>query len=203
MTATTALLSLEDYLSYNDGTDRRYELVNGELIAMSQPKGQHGAITEFLNDQYRAEIQAQGLAWVSKQGFIAICLQQRFAIESPRGGRWDTARIPDVTVATLEQWQGMLDREAIIRLNESPPFLVVEVVSESTRTTDYRSKRVEYNLLEIREYWIVDPLKEQVVVLQLVDDLYEETVFVRDELIESTIFPGLQLSAQQVLNGAL
>lgn len=195
MTATTALLSLEDYLSYNDGTDRRYELVNGELIAMSQPKGQHGAITEFLNDQYRAEIQAQGLAWVSKQGFIAI--------ESPRGGRWDTARIPDVTVATLEQWQGMLDREAIIRLNESPPFLVVEVVSESTRTTDYRSKRVEYNLLGIREYWIVDPLKKQVVVLHLVDDLYEETVFVRDELIESTIFSGLQLSAQQVLNGAL
>ncbi|NEO77502.1 Uma2 family endonuclease [Moorena sp. SIO4G3] len=195
MTATTALLSLEDYLSYNDGTDRRYELVNGELIAMSQPKGQHGAITEFLNDQFRAEIQDQGLAWVSKQGFIAI--------ESPRGGRWDTARIPDVTVATLEQWQGMLDREAIIRLNESPPFLVVEVVSESTRTTDYRSKRVEYNLLGIREYWIVDPLKKQVVVLQLVDDLYEETVVVGDELIESTIFPGLQLSAQQVLNGAL
>ncbi|NEQ83849.1 MAG: Uma2 family endonuclease [Moorea sp. SIO2I5] len=195
MTATTALLSLEDYLSYNDGTDRRYELVNGELIAISQPKGQHGAITEFLNDQFRAEIQDQGLAWVSKQGFIAI--------ESPRGGRWDTARIPDVTVATLEQWQGMLDREAIIRLNESPPFLVVEVVSESTRRTDYRSKRVEYNLLEIREYWIVDPLKKQVVVLQLVDDLYEEKVFVRDELIESTIFPGLQLSAQQVLNGAL
>ncbi|NEQ09408.1 MULTISPECIES: Uma2 family endonuclease [unclassified Moorena] len=195
MTATTALLSLEDYLSYNDGTDRRYELVNGELIAMSQPKGKHGAITEFLNDQYRAEIQVQGLAWVSKQGFIAI--------ESPRGGRWDTARIPDVTVATLEQWEGMLDREAIIRLNESPPFLVVEVVSDSTRTTDYRSKRVEYNLLGIREYWIVDPLKKQVVVLQLVDDLYEETVFVGDELIESTIFPGLQLSAQQVLNGAL
>lgn len=195
MTATTALLSLEDYLSYNDGTDGRYELVNGELIAMSQPKGEHGAITEFLNDQFRAEIQNQGLAWVSKQGFIAI--------ESPRGGRWDTARIPDVTVATLEQWQGMLDREAIIRLNESPPFLVVEVVSESTRTTDYRSKRVEYNLLGIREYWIVDPLKKQVVVLHLVDDLYEETLFVRDELIESTIFPGLQLSAQQVLNGAL
>ncbi|NEQ87712.1 MAG: Uma2 family endonuclease, partial [Moorea sp. SIO2I5] len=88
-------------------------------------------------------------------------------------------------------------------LNESPPFLVVEVVSESTRTTDYRSKRVEYNLLGIRENWIVDPLKKQVVVLHLVDDLYEETVVVGDELIESTIFPGLQLSAQQVLNGAL
>ncbi|NEO70660.1 Uma2 family endonuclease [Moorena sp. SIO3H5] len=195
MTATTTLLSLEDYLSHNDGTDCRYELVNGKLIAMSQPTGQHGAITEFLNDQFRAEIQEQRLAWVAKQGLIAI--------ESPRGGRWDTARIPDVTVVTLEQWEGMLAREAIIRLNESPPWLVVEVVSESTRTTDYRSKRVEYNLLGIREYWIVDPLKKQVLVLHLVDDLYEEKVFVGNELIESIVFPGLQLSAEQVLNGAV
>jgi len=195
MTATTTLLSLEEYLSYNDGTNRRYELVNGELIAMGQPTGKHGAITEFLNDQFRGKIQEQGLAWVAKQGLIAI--------ESPRGGRWDTARIPDVTVVTQEQWEGMLDREAIIRLNESPPLLVVEVVSESTRTTDYRSKRVEYNLLGICEYWIVDPLKQQILVLNLVDDLYEETLFVGDELIESIVFPDLQLSAKQVLHGVL
>jgi Uma2 family endonuclease len=28
-------LSFEDYLKYDDGTDTRYELVNGELIPMS------------------------------------------------------------------------------------------------------------------------------------------------------------------------
>ena len=39
--------------------------------------------------------------------------------------------------------------------------------------------------------------------LRLVDDLYEETVFVGNELIESIVFPGLQLSAQQVLPGTL
>ncbi|NEP13988.1 MAG: Uma2 family endonuclease [Symploca sp. SIO2C1] len=172
------------------------KLNNTEVeYALGQPTGKHGAITEFLNDQFRAKIQEQGLAWVAKQGLIAI--------ESPRGRRWDTARIPDVTVVTLEQWEGMLEREAIIRLHESPPLLVVEVVSESTRTTDYRSKRVEYNLLGIREYWIVDPLKKQVLVLHWVDDLYEETVFVGNELIESIVFPDLQLSVQQVLNGAL
>jgi hypothetical protein len=27
-------MTLEDYLNYDDGTDTRYELVNGELIAM-------------------------------------------------------------------------------------------------------------------------------------------------------------------------
>ncbi|NET56109.1 MAG: Uma2 family endonuclease [Symploca sp. SIO2E6] len=192
MTQTTVKLTLEEYLTSYDGSDNHFELEEGELIVMAQPKGRHGAITEFLNDKFRAQIQQRGLAWVSKQVLIAI--------ESPRGRRWDTARIPDVTVVTLEQWQGMLDRTAIIRLSEPPPLLVVEVVSESTQTTDYRSKRVEYNLLGISEYWIVDPIKKQVVVLRLIDNLYEETIFRGDELIQSTVFPELQLSVQELLN---
>ncbi|MEH2075471.1 MAG: Uma2 family endonuclease [Nostoc sp.] len=35
---------------------------------------------------------------------------------------------------------------------------MLEVVSESTKTVDYRAKRVEYNVLNIPEYWIVDLL---------------------------------------------
>jgi len=192
MTQTTVKLTLEEYLTSGDGSDNHVELIEGELIVMAQPKGKHGAITEFLNDKFRVEIQQQGLAWVSKQVLIAI--------ESPRGSRWDTARIPDVTVVTLEQWQGMLERTAIIRLSEPPPLLVLEVVSESTQTTDYRSKRVEYNLLGISEYWIVDPIKKQFIVLHLIDDLYEEIIFRGDELIQSNIFPELQLSVQEVLS---
>lgn len=129
MAITTQRLSLDDYLAYEDGTDTRYELVNGELIAMAQPKGRHGAIAEFLNDTFRAEIKRLGLEWTSKQ--MAIALQ------SPRGGLWDTARIPDVMVLALEQWRMLRDQEAVIRLNDPPPYLVVEVVSDSTVTADY------------------------------------------------------------------
>ncbi|MEH2280033.1 MAG: Uma2 family endonuclease [Nostoc sp.] len=46
----------------------------------------------------------------------------------------------------------MRNREAVIELNEPPPLLVVEVVSESTKILDYRAKRVEYNVLNIPEY---------------------------------------------------
>jgi len=191
MTITTQRLSLDDYLAYEDGTDTRYELVNGELIAMAQPKGRHGAIAEFLNDTFRAEIKRQGLEWTSKQ--MAIALQ------SPRGGRWDTARIPDVMVLALEQWRILRDQEAIIRLNDPPPHLVVEVVSDSTMTADYRAKRVEYNVLNIPEYWIVDPLKHCITLLQPVDELYEETRYTNNDLVQSAIFPELALTVEQVL----
>jgi Uma2 family endonuclease len=34
VTVATKLMSLEEYLEYDDGTDNIYELVNGELVFM-------------------------------------------------------------------------------------------------------------------------------------------------------------------------
>jgi Uma2 family endonuclease len=191
MAVTTQRFTLDDYLTHDDGTDTRYELVNGELIAMAQPKGRHGAIAEFLNDTFRNEIKRLGREWTAKQMAVAI--------QSPRGGRWDTARIPDVMVLSLEQWRTLRDQEAIIRLNDPPPYLVVEVVSNSTITTDYRTKRVEYNVLNIPEYWVVDPLKGCITLMQPVDDLYEAQQLTGDDPIPSFIFPDLAITVAQVL----
>lgn len=40
--------SLEDYLNYDDGTDRRYELVNGELIELPAESDLNVQIAGFL-----------------------------------------------------------------------------------------------------------------------------------------------------------
>jgi len=45
---TAALLSFEDYVAYDDGTENRYELVDGELIEMSPPVMEHFLIAKFL-----------------------------------------------------------------------------------------------------------------------------------------------------------
>ncbi|MFN6513937.1 MAG: Uma2 family endonuclease [Nostoc sp. CreGUA01] len=185
-------LTFQEYLAYDDGTDIRYELVNGELIPMSLGSGQHGAVTEFINVSFRAEILRLKLDWTSKQMVIGI--------RSPRAGRWETSRIPDVVVIPLPQWRELRNREAVIELNEPPPLLVVEVVSESTKTVDYRAKRVEYNVLNIPEYWIVDPLTTKVTVLSLIEELYEPIEFVSSDRIDSKIFPELKLTVEQVLS---
>ncbi|MBG1265574.1 Uma2 family endonuclease [Nostoc sp. WHI] len=72
MTITTPKLTFDQYLKYDDGTDTRYELVNGELIPMSLGSGQHGALAEFLNVCFRAEILRLRLDWTSKQMVIGI-----------------------------------------------------------------------------------------------------------------------------------
>jgi Uma2 family endonuclease len=41
-------MSIEDFLAWDDGTDRRYELVNGEIVAMAPPSDAHGTVTANL-----------------------------------------------------------------------------------------------------------------------------------------------------------
>ena len=126
---------------------------------MSQGTGKHGGITEFLNDAFRAEIGRCGLLWTAKD--------MKIAVQSPRGTRWETARVPDIVVLPLKQWEAMEDREAFIPLNEPSPILVVEVVSPSTVSIDYRAKHSEYGVLDSTEYWIVDPIDLRVTVCTL------------------------------------
>lgn len=193
MTIAIQRLSFKEYLTYSDGTDQTYELVAGELIPMSLGTGLHGELAHGLETNFNQEIQRLSLDWIARKQIIGV--------QSPQGGRWETSRIPDVTVLPKAQWQTLRQREAVIALNEPPPILVVEVVSESTKTTDYRTKRSEYGVLGIAEYWIVDPLKTQVTVCVLSEGFYDTFIYGGDEMIESPTFPELRLTAEQVLAG--
>jgi Uma2 family endonuclease len=191
MTISTDRLTFAEYLKYTDGSDRRNELVNGELVSMSLGTGQHGAIIKFLERALETEIASQKLDWVVLPGLVGI--------RSPRGGKWDTCRIPDLVVIPSEQWRGLETREAVIEFTESPPILVVEVVSESTKSTDYRAKRTEYSVLDIPEYWIVDPLLAKITIFALNEGWYEPIEFAGSNMIQSSTFPNLHPSVDKIL----
>ncbi len=195
MTTTTQKFTFEEYLVYSDGTDTRYELVDGELVPMSLGTGKHGAIIRFLTRQFEDNISQSGQPWVALSSLVGV--------RSPRGRSWETSRIPDVTVLPIAQWEAMANREAVINFNEPPPILVVEVVSPSSKTDDYRSKRAEYGLLDILEYWIVDPLAGKVTLCVLDQGFYDLTEYQDDRPIQSPIFPGLALTAAQILAAKL
>ncbi|MFS8874669.1 Uma2 family endonuclease [Synechococcus sp. R5-13] len=181
---------MAEYLVYSDGGDTRYELVAGELVPMALPTGRHVQIQKFLSQVFEAEIARQQLPWTTIQGGLGI--------QSPRGNRWATVRIPDGVVLPLEQWQEMGSREALIRLEE-PPLLVVEVVSESSRAADYRAKQAEYCVLGIGEYWIVDPLEEKVSLLLLHEGWYDVLELKGSDPVSSKVFPKLELQAGEIL----
>lgn len=180
---TSALLSFEDYVAYDDGTEKRYELVNGELVEVTPPTFRHMLIAKFIEQRLDAEIARLGLGW--------FCFREAGVRTGVR-----KSRLTDVYVLTPEQVSSLMNRAAIA---QTPPLLAVEVVSPDSVARDYRYKRTEYAALEIPEYWIVDPLESKVTVLTFNEGLYDEAVFVEDQALASPTFPELTLTVDQIL----
>ena len=91
--------------------------------------------------------------------------------------------------------------QAAITLDMAPPRLVVEVVSpgQENHRRDYREKRNQYEWRGIPEYWIVDPEQQQVVVLFLTQNGYQETLYTADFVVKSPSFPDFSLTAEAML----
>jgi Uma2 family endonuclease len=192
--ATAKRMSLEEYLTYDDGTDAHYELVDGVLARMSLGTGKHSGIIRRLSKILEREAENMGLAWAAVPALVGV--------ETKVIGKKDYARIPDVTVLPEAQWNDIEARSgsAVIRLDEAAPMLVAEVISPSTKSTDLGDKRSEYADRGIPEYWLIDPVKKMVLVLTWVGGTYQEATFTGNGSIVSLTFPGLTLTAAQVLN---
>ncbi|MEH2015159.1 Uma2 family endonuclease [Nostoc sp.] len=182
VTTPVTSITFEEYLTYDHGNDFHYELVDGKLELMNPPTIQHFLIVDFLDTALKAEIKRCNSTW--------LCFRE----SGVRTGR-NKSRLTDLSVVTLEQARELLNASAVF---ESPPLLIVEVVSPESVKRDYRYKRSEYAALEVPEYWIVDPLEAKISVLLLEDGFYEETIFTATEQIGSRTFPELAITVDQV-----
>lgn len=186
MTIATQLMTLEDYLNYDDGTDTRYELVDGKLIAMPPESRLNIKIAIFLLTQFARLGVPEAL----------IALKTQIAVSGSR----TTAREPDLMVLSEEAAIALEGaKQSLITYDMPPPLLVVEVVSPKQENRDYRYKRTEYAGRQIPEYWIVDPIAQKVTLLEWIDGLYEERVYQGSEAIKSSRFPSLALTAAEIL----
>ncbi|AGY58530.1 Uma2 family endonuclease [Gloeobacter kilaueensis] len=181
---TGRLLTYEEYLHYDDGTDYRHELVDGALAAMTPATGRHERILRFLLFRLQAEIDRSKRDWQVRQSGTGLQTTAR------------RVRIPDLCILTAQQLEDIENTAAVL---QTPPPLVVEVVSPESITRDYRYKRSEYAGFGVGEYWIIDPLEQKVSVLVLVEGLYEETMFESTQAIISPTFADLHLSAERIL----
>lgn len=186
MSVATKPMTLEDYLNYDDGTDTRYELVDGELIAMPTESDLNDRIASFLF----ATFLQMGIP------YYRLSMKAQIAVSGTRA----TARQPDLMVLSEEAATALNGvNQRLITHDMPPPLLVIEVVSPNQENRDYRHKRTEYAGRHIPEYWIVDPIAQKVTVLEWVDGLYEEQVYQGKQAIVSPQLSSLNLTAAMVL----
>lgn len=190
--STRPRMTFEDYLTYDDGTDNRYQWIDGVLLEMP------------TESEFNAWLSLALQLYFIHSGLVKPRLTHRYNCElevpvlQPKQPR---NRFPDLVILRPEHIE-LTQKRLTIRLDMPTPVLVVEVVSpgKTKRDRDYEDKRTQYQAREIPEYWLIDPNQQTVIVLTLRDRTYQEAIFSGSERIVSPTFPGFSLTAEQVLH---
>ncbi|NJL48202.1 MAG: Uma2 family endonuclease [Leptolyngbyaceae cyanobacterium SM2_5_2] len=190
--------SVDEFLTQY-GNDNRYELIDGEIFDL-EPTGQHEEVAAFITTKICAQIEGIGLPW--------FVLQRGLLCPSNAGM---TAFRPNVAVVDQDALikEPFWSDQSILTSGSSIEF-VAEVVSSNWQN-DYARKVKDYAALGILEYWIADyaglggtrhigkPKQPTLSIGTLVDGEYEIQQLRGTEMIASSTFPELRLTAEQVL----
>ncbi|WP_183771602.1 Uma2 family endonuclease [Catenibacillus scindens] len=139
--------TVDDIYALPDGV--RAELIDGEMYMMAPPGLTHQNISAFLHNTIYSYIH-------SKHG-ECVALAAPFAVFLNDDDQ--TYVEPDISVICDKS---KLDEKGC----HGAPDWVIEIVSQSSRSRDYLTKLFKYQTAGVREYWIVDPISNQVIVYQ-------------------------------------
>jgi Uma2 family endonuclease len=181
------------------GGDKRYELIDGEVFDL-EPTGPHEEVAGFITQKICFQIELVQMPWT---------VFQRPLFKPPHIDM--TAFRPDVAVIDRTELvhEPLWPEESILTRGSSIKF-VAEVVSSNWQN-DYSRKMEDYAALGIPEYWIADykglggvkhigqPKQPTLSICLLGDGEYKVQVLRGEEAIVSPTFPGLNLTAEQVL----
>ena len=130
------------------------ELIDGTLYYMATPTEKHQDLLMFLSVEICNHIREKKKPCKVYQGPLALYLNQDS----------ETYLVPDLMVVCD---RSKIENKGIV----SGPDVVMEVVSPSSRTRDYILKLNKYQEAGVREYWILDPKEEKIIVYQFENEM--------------------------------
>lgn len=166
--------------------DRRYELVDGELVSMGNSGMEHGEIGSFLGGSLSIYVRSNKLG--------RVC-DSSTAFTMKNGNK----RSPDVSFVAKERLQGV--KRLSKAYFQGSPDLAVEILSPTNTVEEIHGKIVEYFENGSRLVWVIHPDEQYVLVyhspspdafLRIGDRLYGEDVVPGFPLPVAELFSELE-----------
>ena len=139
--------TIEDIYALPEG--ERAELIDGQMYMMAPPGRRHQWLSTYLLTEISLYIR-------SKKGTCEVYAAPFGVFLKNEKGEDDYLEPDIVVVCDLDK----LDEKGC----HGAPDWVIEIVSPSSKKRDYLKKTVIYMEQGVREYWIVDPIREAIVV---------------------------------------
>ncbi len=149
-------MSAEEYLSIGE-TFERYELIDGVVVKSPSPTPLHQKLLTVVLSQIDRYVEENAIGDVFNELDVHLG-------RGPRGA--DLVYRPDIVFIR----SGRLPLSA--KHVQIAPDLVVEVVSPSSASLDYETKKGDYERAGVLEYWIIDPEENSMTFFRLKDGRY-------------------------------
>ncbi len=160
-----------------------YELNKGVIEVSGIPQPEHGKQVRAIRKQLEAYDDAQpGLI-----DYIAGGAEAKILV-----GPMESERHPDLSV--------YLDPQPKVKSLWSQwiPAIVIEVVSDRSSKRDYNDKPDEYLAFGVREYWIVDGQKKQLLAMTRFRGQWKSKSYKPTQKFATPLLPGFVLDLKPV-----
>ena len=179
-------MSLEEFEHAEPGDGRRYELSRGVVTVVDVPNFRHAAQLDSINQQfgaYRAKY---------PQRVYRLLAGSDCKILIPD---LDTERHPDLALYRTppkrpNDWSAWV------------PDIVIEIVSPSSRHRDYEEKPEEYRRFGVREYWLIDEERDQMIAHKQSGGRWTAKTVRPPGGYATRLLPGFELDLRSVFEAA-
>lgn len=157
------------------------ELIDGDLWMAPRPTARHQLI--------QADLASVLVAWISRHS-LGRLMYPPVGLLLPSGDVFE----PDLVFLEKAHEGNVPDWTKLT----SPPALVIEIVSPSSRKRDWMVKRDGYAAMCVPNYWIVETNEATIWGFHLADGAYVEVPQPTPGHFEAPPFPGLKIPLAQV-----
>ena len=175
--AQEKIYTLDDIYALPDG--ERAELIDGQIYMMAPPSRKHQTLARELFSSISSYIKSKG-------GFC----EPFFAPFAVFLNKDDTNYVePDIVV--------ICDKSKFTDKGCSgAPDWIIEIVSPGSRRMDYFTKLFKYRTSGVREYWIVDPEKNRILVYNFESEDTGDYTFA--DSVKASIYDNLQINFSEI-----
>jgi Uma2 family endonuclease len=154
--------------------------VDGEIIPMAAASRSHEELFGFLLTVLKIWVQRRNLGRVIGSQFV-------MKLDPQRRGRG-----PDIMFVTRER-----ERLLTPTYLDGPADVAIEIISRESIGRDRGDKYVEYEAAGVREYWLLDPERQQAEFYRLTEaGHYRQALPEADNIFRSEVITGFWLRVE-------
>ena len=178
-----------DYLTWQ--FEQAVELIKGKILPMAAPSRKHQGVswqlTLVIGNTFKDQICKAYAA-----PFDVRLYDKKKSVKANK----DIYTVVQPDISLICDFDKLDDKGCL-----GAPDLIIEILSPGNSSKEMKTKKQLYEENKVKEYWILDPEHETLILYALEKNTYSPPkIFVSEDTIVSTAFPNLSLSLANLFN---